>query len=159
MTRRVAIAFAALSLAVLAAAGLVAAHQLGTAQAHPVAELVAATSTPVPAKEHTDGDHPGIHVCKHPVAQSSVMHVHVPNSGLMATVYTFRWNGNVGSETTAPTGWKPATASPSELKFFGIPERPTNASDLAQWKSEWIDHFSSFGLGTPCADKSNVSAG
>jgi hypothetical protein len=136
-------AIVSLSVAAITLVGIGLAQEIGDGQSAPRAVVAAHVGTRhslAPAK------------CLNPVAPASEVHVQVPNSELTAEVITYKWNGNVAFVRIPPAGWKPATASESELKFFDVPVRPRGGVALAQWKSEWIDHFSSIQAGIPCAD-------
>ncbi|MDQ2837454.1 MAG: hypothetical protein M3Y42_09305 [Actinomycetota bacterium] len=63
------------------------------------------------------------------------------------------------TEPMPPAGWKPATATQAELKYFGIPARPAqNSAGYAQWATDWITHYTGFTLAVPCAATSDLSA-
>jgi hypothetical protein len=123
--------------------------------AHPVAASKPSAAIPV---RHSAVTLPGIRTCKNPVSPI-ITSVKVPGSTLIAEELTYRWNGNVAVEKIPPIGWKAATASNAELKFFGIGAKPTHGRALAAWTDEWVTRHSTITAATPCADKLGVSAG
>jgi hypothetical protein len=70
--------------------------------------------------------------------------VQAPGEGV---VHRFQSGGAEVDQLTLPIGWKAATATDAELKAFGFPARPTNASDLARWNQTWGQITRSFDPG------------
>jgi hypothetical protein len=139
-------AIVSLSVAAITLVGIGLAQEIGDGQSAPRAVVAA----------HVGTRHSLARECSNPVAPASEVQVRVPNSELTAEMITYKWNGNVAFVRIPPAGWKPASASESELKYFDVPARPRGGVALAEWKSEWIDHFSSIQAGIPCADNSGV---
>lgn len=57
-----------------------------------------------------------------------------------ATVTWFDDNGFEIPEPTPARGWTPLTASASQLAFFGLPPRPANPAQLADWEASWANY-------------------
>jgi hypothetical protein len=60
--------------------------------------------------------------------------VHAARRSNDATVTVF---ANDAPVRNAPLGWSPIRATNAELRFYGIPARPTATSPLAAWKQTW----------------------
>ena len=52
---------------------------------------------------------------------------------LESTVLTFSSEGNIITERTPPPDWTPASATNSELSYFGIPVKPRSGPGKAAW--------------------------
>lgn len=73
------------------------------------------------------------------------------SSSTLATVFTYAVAGATVIERVPPANWSPQRASAAELAYFGIPPQPADATSLAQWTDEWVDHYGETDPAAPCA--------
>jgi hypothetical protein len=69
-------------------------------------------------------------------------------------------NGRVTAEERVPQdSWRPANATETELRFFGVPVRPDEDSEIQSWLDNWDKHFRGFtpvALCVPMAGRSTL---
>lgn len=105
----------------------------------------------VVATLHAEGQ-----TCPHPGRLLSEKTVTVPEandlngSAVTATVYKIAAPLGTTTEVIPPKSWRPADATQAELKYFGVPQRPSSPSALKRWQYYWIQHFSTITLTVPC---------
>jgi hypothetical protein len=62
---------------------------------------------------------------------------HDPTTGEAVEIQTFDGEGLYATHAVPPAGFNPLTATQAQLSFYGFPERPTEATELAAFNSEF----------------------
>lgn len=157
--RRVVVSVGALAVAMGILAPTAAAA--GGSESNPNPDQVNEVSTEVQALSARAADDPS---CNAHGDVVSIQGAAVPEAAtysgpsVSATVVSFSTQTGPVTEVIPPDRWRPSTATPAELKYFGIPQRPTGAEALQQWLDVWDTHFSGMVPAIPCAPIPGASA-
>lgn len=79
---------------------------------------------------------------------------------IVAQLLNFDVNSSNIVERIPPASWRPATATISELNYFGVALRPDEKDQEAtkQWLSEWDLHYTATVAALPCTADKGMSA-
>jgi hypothetical protein len=138
-------------------AALLATATSGGATATTVPKPIAPPIKPAPIETVAEA-------CAHAAPTTSVQSVAAPEATadharrVVASVVHFGGAQPGGESRVPPRGWQPSTATASELRYFGIPLRPSDPAGRKAWNNEWIDHFTGFGTPKVCEPISSNSA-